>query len=141
MTFSLQFSPLREGYLAGRLTPPEVVNEVYRRIDARGEDFVWTVLADRATVRSQALALAARAGEVSLLPLYGLPFGVKDNVHVQGVPTTCGCPSYSRMPDETAEAVRRAIAAGAIFIGKQTLDQFATGLNGTRTLGGHCKNT
>jgi allophanate hydrolase len=141
MTLSLQFSPLREGYLAGRYTPIEVVDEVYRRIDARGEDFVWTALADRAMVRSQALALAARAGEVGVLPLYGLPFGVKDNVHVQGVPTTCGCPGYSRMPDETAEAVRRAIAAGAIFIGKQTLDQFATGLNGTRTLGGYCKNT
>lgn len=138
---SLQFAPLRSGYRAHRLTPLETIDEVYRRIDARGSDHVWTWLADRATVRTQALALAGRIGELDILPLYGLPFGVKDNVHVAGAPTTCGCPGYTSMPDQTAEAVRRAIAAGAIFIGKQSLDQFATGLNGTRTLDGHCLNT
>ena len=141
MPKSLQFAPLRSQYRAGHLTPVETVEEVYRRISARGPDHVWTSLADQASVRSQAAALAGRIGELDALPLYGLPFGVKDNVHVAGVPTTCGCPGYTSMPVQTAEAVRRVIAAGAIFIGKQSLDQFATGLNGTRTLGGHCLNT
>jgi allophanate hydrolase len=141
MAMSLQFAPLRGRYRAGQLTPVETIDEVYRRIDVRGTDHVWTGLADRVTVREQAHALAQRIGELDALPLYGLPFGVKDNVHVAGVPTTCGCPGYTTVPTQTAEAVRRAIAAGAIFIGKQSLDQFATGLNGTRTLGGHCLNT
>jgi allophanate hydrolase len=137
----LQFGPLREAYRARRLTPVETVDEVFRRIDARGSDRVWTWLADRITVHDQALALAGRIGELDALPLYGLPFGVKDNVHVAGAPTTCGCQGFTSMPAQTAEAVKRAIAAGAIFIGKQSLDQFATGLNGTRTIGGHCLNT
>lgn len=140
MTSSLQFSQLRQAYRTLRLTPVEMVEQVYQRIDARGQDHVWTSLANRDTVRAQARALAERIDEIEALPLYGLSFGVKDNVHVAEVPTTCGCPGYTSMPSETAEAVRRAIAAGAIFIGKQSLDQFATGLNGTRTLDGHCLN-
>lgn len=141
MKIPLQFAPLLEAYRTRRLTPVDVVEEVFRRIDARGQDHVWTNLADRAAVRSQARALAGRIDGMDALPLYGLPFGVKDNVHVEGIATTCGCPGYASMPAATAEAVRRAIQAGAIFIGKQSLDQFATGLNGTRTLSGHCKNT
>lgn len=141
MTNSLGFSRLRQAYRARTLTPVEMVEQVYQRIDARGQDYVWTSLADRGTVLSQAHALARRIDELDALPLYGLSFGVKDNVHVAGMPTTCGCPGYTSKPSWTAEAVRRAVAAGAIFIGKQSLDQFATGLNGTRTLGGHCLNT
>ena len=141
MTSSMQFNRLRQDYRTRKLSPVQVIEQVYQRIDARGQDYVWTNLADRANVRSQALTLASRINELDALPLFGLPFGVKDNVHVAGVPTTCGCPGYTSMPVQTAEAVRRVIAAGAIFIGKQSLDQFATGLNGTRTLGGHCLNT
>jgi allophanate hydrolase len=137
----MQFTRLRQDYRTRKLSPVQVIEQVYQRIDARGQDYVWTNLADRANVRSQALTLASRINELDALPLFGLPFGVKDNVHVAGVPTTCGCPGYTSMPVQTAEAVRRVIAAGAIFMGKQSLDQFATGLNGTRTLGGHCLNT
>ena len=141
MSMPLRASALREAYVAGSLSPLDVVEEVFRRIDARGEDFVWTFLADRDVVRERAFELGRHPQRIVQMPLYGLPFGVKDNVHVKGAPTTCGCPGFARTPTQSAHAVQRAVDAGAIFIGKQSLDQFATGLNGTRTLGGHCANT
>lgn len=138
---SLRFDALREAYRQGGLSPCDVVADVFDAIARRGDDHVWTALADRETAMARARALQARIGEVDSLPLYGLPFGVKDNVHVAGMPTSCGCPGFTQWPQRTAAAVQRALDAGAIFIGKQTLDQFATGLNGTRMLGGHCLNT
>ena len=72
-------------------------------------------------------------GDRSSLPLYGIPFGVKDSIDVAGVATTLACPDYAYVPAATAPVVSRLIEAGAIFIGKTNLDQFATGLNGTRT--------
>lgn len=131
---------LRAAYLSGEAHPLGVMEEVFRRIDARGQDHVWVTLADRGTVLERVAALEARRADIDRLPLYGLPFGVKDNVDVAGMPTTCGCTGFGRNPSESAAAVQRAIDAGAIFIGKQTLDQFATGLNGTRTMHGHCLN-
>jgi len=131
---------LREGYRHGRFSPIDVAHEVLRRLAQRGQDHVWAARAAEAELLAQAQALAARRHQIDQLPLYGLPFGVKDNVDVAGVATTCGCPGYARLPRSSATAVQRALDAGALFIGKQTLDQFATGLNGTRTLGGHCLN-
>jgi allophanate hydrolase len=131
---------LRDGYAQARFSPLDVAHEVLRRLAQRGQDHVWIARAGHSDLLAQAQALAARRHEIDRLPLYGLPFGVKDNVDVAGIPTTCGCPGYARVPDVSAAAVQRALDAGALFIGKQTLDQFATGLNGTRTLGGHCLN-
>jgi allophanate hydrolase len=62
-----------------------------------------------------------------------VPFGVKDSIDVEGVPTTLSCPDYAYVPSTTAPAVRRLLDAGALYVGKTNLDQFATGLNGTRT--------
>lgn len=140
MDLSLDFETLRAAYRQGRLSPMDVLDEVFRRIDARGQDHVWITLAERARLRAQARALAARRADLESLPLYGLPFGVKDNVDVAGLPTTCGCAGFDRQPEVSATAVQRAVDAGALCIGKQTLDQFATGLNGTRAIGGHCLN-
>ncbi len=67
------------------------------------------------------------------LPLYGVPFGVKDSIDVDGVATTLSCPDYAYVATTTAPAVRRLLDAGALYVGKTNLDQFATGLNGTRT--------
>lgn len=66
-------------------------------------------------------------------PLWGLPFAVKDNIDVAGLPTTAGCPGYSYVAAATAPVVQRLLDAGAILIGKTNLDQFATGLVGVRT--------
>jgi allophanate hydrolase len=73
-------------------------------------------------------------------PLLGIPFAVKDNIDVAGVPTTAACPGYSRIPEVSAPAVQRLIDAGALFVGKTNMDQFATGLVGTRSPYGACKN-
>ena len=88
----------------------------------------------------EAQALAQRFPAGDWPPLYGVPFSVKDNVDVAGMPTTCGCAGFERLPEVSATAVQKALDAGALLIGKNTLDQFATGLNGTRTMGGHCRN-
>lgn len=138
---SLRFDALRQAYASGTQTPVEVVDFVMDQIERRGNDHVWTALASRASIDARAGELAARAEKIESFPLYGLPFGVKDNVDVAGMPTTCGCPGFARLAERSAVAVQKALDAGAIFIGKQSLDQFATGLNGTRTLGGHCRNT
>ncbi len=86
--------------------------------------------------REQLLAAAAeienRPG-ARTLPLYGVPFGVKDSIDVAGVPTTLSCPDYAYVAQTTAPAVQRLLDAGALYVGKTSLDQFATGLNGTRT--------
>ena len=67
------------------------------------------------------------------LPLWGVPFAAKDNIDVRGIPTTAGCPAYAYDPDTDAAVIVRLRAAGALLIGKTNLDQFATGLNGSRS--------
>jgi allophanate hydrolase len=73
-------------------------------------------------------------------PLWGVPFAVKDNIDVAGMPTTAGCPGFSAIPETDAPAVRRLLDAGAVLLGKTNLDQFATGLVGTRSPYGTPRN-
>ena len=74
-----------------------------------------------------------RAPRRERLPLYGIPFAVKDNIDVAGLPTTAACPAFAYVPERSAHVVERLEQAGAILIGKTNLDQFATGLVGTRS--------
>lgn len=74
------------------------------------------------------------------LPLYGVPFAIKDNIDLAHIPTTAGCPEFARTPGDSASLVQHLIAAGAVPVGKTNLDQFATGLNGTRSPYGACRN-
>lgn len=76
----------------------------------------------------------------SELPLFGIPFAVKDNIDVGGMPTTAGCPAFAYTPEASAPVVDRLVAAGAVLIGKTNLDQFAAGLVGTRSPHGACRN-
>lgn len=90
-------------------------------------------------------ALRARAAELKAadpvaLPLYGIPFAVKDNIDVLGLPTTAGCPAFGFEPKASATVVARLLAAGAICVGKTAMDQFAAGLVGTRAPAGPCVN-
>ena len=101
-------------------------------IAERGDDGVWISVADPAQLQARVDWLAA-VPDPDELPLFGIPFAVKDSLDVAGWETTLACPGYATVAQETAPAVQRLLDAGAILIGKTNLDQFATGLNGTRT--------
>ncbi len=117
------------------MTPLEAVTSAYKRLAALDDPAVIIAL-----VPEEIAAAKARALEDPSLPLYGVPFAVKDNIDVAGVPTTAGCPAYAYMPERSAEVVRRLEAAGAIAVVKTNLDQFATGLVGTRSPYGTPRN-
>lgn len=74
------------------------------------------------------------------LPLYGVPFAIKDNIDLAGIPTTAACPDFTCVPAESAATVELLLQAGAIPVGKTNMDQFATGLVGTRSPYGVCRN-
>lgn len=75
------------------------------------------------------------------LPLYGVPFAVKDNIDFAMLPTTAGCEAYTFQPDKSSTVVQLLIDAGAIPFGKTNLDQFATGLVGVRSPWGAVNNS
>ena len=124
---------LRSAYRAGTLRPEAVLRDVYAAIERRGPDRVWIDLVPREVALGRLEEAMGRAQEGAPAPLLGVPFAVKDNIDVAGRPTTAGCPAFAYKPEATAPVVRRLEAAGAILIGKTNLDQFATGLTGTRS--------
>lgn len=130
---SLEIERLRTGYETGEIEPERVIAEVYRRIDARGLRPIWIELVPHERAL-QYLADATRrkaAGEA--LPLFGIPFAIKDNIDLGGARTTAACPAFGYVAERDATSVARLIAAGAIPVGKANLDQFATGLVGARS--------
>ena len=143
-TGSLDFVTLRSLYRAGQLAPTEVVRAVYDRIATRGEDHVWIHLCAREQVLAQARQLERRQSQSpqawAELPLYGLPFAIKDNIDVAGLPTTAACPQFAYTPETSGPVVERILAAGGILIGKTNLDQFATGVAGVRSPFGVARN-
>ena len=126
---------LLESYRDRALSPTDVVDTVYDRIESEDTN-AWIATRDREEVTEEAESL----GDPSELPLYGVPFAVKDNIDYEGLPTTAGCPDFAYEPDDHATVVRRLVNAGALLIGKTNLDQFATGLVGTRSPYGACRN-
>ena len=135
MSLSFDFTSLRAAYREHTASALAVADEVLSRIDARDEDGVWITRVPEAALRAAATALETRAaGEgTAAMPLYGLPFAVKDNIDVAGLPTSCACPGFAYTPARSAPVVERLIGAGALLVGKTNLDQFATGLVGTRS--------
>lgn len=124
---------LHSAYAAGMLDVGQMIEEVLKRIAAAGDDRVWITRASDDELRAKAQELDLRRGEIDKLPLYGVPFAVKDNIDVAGLPTTAACPGFIYEPETSAEVVRRLVEAGAIVVGKANLDQFATGLVGVRS--------
>ena len=122
---------LLRDYRAGRSTPREIVAQVRTEIVERGDDGVWISVASEADVEARCAALDGL--DPNALPLFGIPFAVKDSLDVAGWPTTLACPEYAYRAASTAPVVARLLDAGAVLIGKTNLDQFATGLNGTRS--------
>jgi allophanate hydrolase len=116
------------------------VTRTLASIDAAGRSEVWiSRFADEVMYSDADRIDDAAAGGVEL-PLLGLTFAVKDNIDVAGLPTTAGCPDFSYLPALHAPAVRALIDAGAVCVGKTNLDQFATGLVGTRSPYGAVRN-
>ncbi len=134
----MDITSLQAAYTAGHLSPKEVIESVYDRIATEGLRPVWisVVPREQAVARAEALMRTDSAS----LPLYGIPFAVKDNIDVADMVTSAACPAYSYMAAESATVVSKLEAAGAILIGKTNMDQFATGLVGTRTPYGTCSS-
>jgi allophanate hydrolase len=132
-------SELLSDYRAGRYSPVELLGRVLDRITSAPQRNAWITLLPRERVLAMAQALVSRRPED--LPLYGIPFAIKDNIDLADIPTTAGCPQYAYTPAESAFVVQRLIDAGAIPVGKTNLDQFATGLVGTRSPYGACHNS
>ncbi|MGO4546962.1 allophanate hydrolase [Paenibacillus sp. 2TAB23] len=129
---------LRLAYSSGTLTPADVLAEVVRRAEADASMNIWITppSLELAQPYLDRLALLDR----SRSPLWGIPFAIKDNIDMADVPTTAGCAEFAYTPKEHATVVERLVAAGAIPIGKTNLDQFATGLVGTRSPYGETHN-
>ena len=126
----LDIERLHAAYASGR-KPVEVIAQVYRKIAAVADPGIFITLTDEAAAKSAAEALPPF--DSVTYPLWGVPFAVKDNIDVAGMPTTVACPDYAYVPESSARVVELLLAAGAINIGKTNLDQFATGLVGVRS--------
>jgi allophanate hydrolase len=125
---------------AHKKQPELIVSTIERslgRLAAADDPAIFIHLADKARLLNEVRQLAT--GNLDL-PLLGIPVAVKDNIDVAGMPTTAACPAYAYMPERDAESVARLRKAGAIVIGKTNLDQFATGLVGTRSPYGTPRN-
>ncbi|MBI1260817.1 MAG: allophanate hydrolase [Rhizobiales bacterium] len=130
---SFAISALHESYANG-VRVEDVIKESLARIEAYADKAVWISRVPEETVLERARALDALSPEKKArLPLFGLPFAIKDNIDLAGLPTTAACPAFAYEPAENAVVVARLMAAGAIPMGKTNLDQFATGLVGTRS--------
>ncbi|WP_248310435.1 allophanate hydrolase [Bosea sp. 117] len=123
---------------SGELNPEATIAACLARIAAHDDAAVFTALSSEEMLASALRALSG--AEARRLPLYGVPFAVKDNIDVAGLPTTCACPDFAYVATRDAASVARLKRAGAVVIGKTNLDQFATGLVGRRSPYGTPRN-
>ncbi len=135
----MRISALRLAYLAGDLTPTKMVEYLDDLLSGEDRHHVWI----RRLSRDEMMGYAARLQTLDpgALPLYGIPFAIKDNIDLAGIPTTAACPDFAYTPEKSATVVRKLIEAGAIPVGKTNLDQFATGLVGARSPYGPGRNS
>jgi allophanate hydrolase len=117
------------------------VAAAYRRIAEADRPEIWITLREQADVLADADAVEHRLAAGESLPLAGMLVAVKDNIDVAGLPTTAACPEFAYLPETTAVAVKRLRDAGAVLLGKTNLDQFGTGLVGTRSPYGAVRNS
>ncbi|RVU39853.1 allophanate hydrolase [Hwanghaeella grinnelliae] len=130
----LSLDSLASAYASGDLTPSVLVARLCDAIDAYEavDPAVWIHRISKQDLLDRAAELEAGAA-ADRGPLFGIPFAVKDNVDVAGLPSTMGCPAPLYIAEETSFAVQNLLDAGAILVGKTNLDQFATGLVGVRS--------
>lgn len=140
-TINLDLTSLRNAYLSGEQTPASVVAHLLQRASEFDHHNIWIHRATEAELAPYLERL--QQCEPEDLPLYGIPFAVKDNIDVAGMPTTAACEAFRYQPESHAAVVEALVEAGAIPLGKTNLDQFATGLVGTRSPEpwGACRNS
>ncbi len=144
----LTLADWQQAYLAGASVRSLAGARLKRLAETAGDDPAWITVPDPAATEPRLAALDAalaaapdRRAFLAARPLFGVPFAVKDNIDAAGWPTTAACPAYTRPADQDATVVRRLLDAGAVLAGKTNLDQFATGLVGTRSPYGHPVST
>jgi allophanate hydrolase len=136
---SLLIPHLHRQYRDGRLTPLELVQRLSTMQEHEPRRNIWITRLDLEQIMPYVRALEGQSIETR--PLYGIPFAIKDNIDLAGIPTTAGCAEFAYVPQRSATVVQRLIDAGAIPLGKTNLDQFATGLVGARSPYGACRNS
>jgi allophanate hydrolase len=136
---SLDLTSLHRLYRTGEATVGDVISAILER--AAGYDpAVWIDLFPQEIISRDVAQIEKRRAAGEALPLYGIPFAVKDNTDVAGRPTTAGCPAFSYLAARSAPVVTNLQKAGAVLIGKTNLDQFSTGLAGDRSPYGTCRS-
>ncbi|MGH1461440.1 MAG: allophanate hydrolase [Neptuniibacter sp.] len=136
--YNMTIASLQEAYTSGELTPRQVLKDIAQRSELHSDHNIWIHLLTSEELDPFFSALESKDKS---LPLWGIPFAIKDNIDLAGIPTTAACPEFAYIPEKSATVVQQLIDAGAIPVGKTNLDQFATGLNGTRSPYGACKNS
>ena len=130
---------LKQAYAAGTLTPAQVMADIRARAAQTADYNIWLHLMTEAEQAPYLEALTSKSP--AECPLWGIPFAIKDNIDLANIPTTAGCAEFAYTPSQSAHVVQQLINVGAIPVGKTALDQFATGLNGTRSPIGPCHNS
>lgn len=138
-TIDLEIDKLRDAYLAGDLSPEKVFKQIADTSAQYEEHNIWIYRLSEEQLQAYFSRLADM--DPTDTPLWGIPFAIKDNIDLAGVPTTAGCKEFAYTPTRSATIVQNLIDAGAVPVGKTNLDQFATGLNGTRSPWGACLNS
>ncbi len=135
---NLSIRAVHEAYANGTETPESLLTRLRSQAMAQSDFNAWIYLLSEEELQVYFDALKLKPIEST--PLRGIPFAIKDNIDLKNVPTSAACESFTYLPENSATVVALLIEAGAIPLGKTNLDQFATGLVGTRSPFGEGKN-
>ncbi|MFM2480064.1 allophanate hydrolase [Celerinatantimonas sp. YJH-8] len=138
MIYPMTIDAIHHAYASGSITPQQLLSDCLAAAKADTHQ-VWISTVTEAQLQNYIEALEGHSPLDK--PLFGIPFAIKDNIDLVGLNTTAACPDFSYTPEQNAFVVEKLIEAGAIPLGKTNLDQFATGLVGTRSPYGACQNS
>lgn len=136
----MNIAELHARYANGDLNPLDYVLGLRETILSHEDYNGWIHVLSQEHLQRLVADLETRKAQGETLPLFGVPFAIKDNIDLAEIPTTAGCPEFAYQPQQSAQVVELLIAAGGIPLGKTNMDQFATGLVGTRSPYGASKN-